>query len=155
MQPFFTKRVSAFVCHICSLTSELGFDSGTLLGLSGRKIPPNTCVLRYSSNPVLLCCPATPTGCGLSQPWSSTVDNWRRKTEEFLQQSQNHLRPQLCVFVIKTTTGSVPDRKISIRACVCLFFEICVLASTRSVLFLKVTRCHIVVSVRDFLSALC
>ena len=45
--------------------------------------------------------------------------------------------------------------KVLAGACVCLFFEICVLVSTRDVLFWKVTRCYIVVSVSDFLSAQC
>ena len=52
-------------------------------------------------------------------------------------------------------TQSVPDRRISRRICVCLFFEICVLVSTWSVLFWKVTGCYNVVSACDFLSARC
>ena len=43
--------------------------------------------------------------------------------------------------LLKTTTWSVPDRGISRITCVCLFFEICVLVSTPSVLFWKVTGC--------------
>ena len=46
----------------------------------------------------------------------------------------------------------MPDWRITKRACVCRFFEICVLVSTRIVLFWKVTGCYIVVSC-DFLSA--
>ena len=38
---------------------------------------------------------------------------------------------------------------------VCLFFEVCVQVSTRNVLFWKVTRCCIVISALDFLSARC
>ena len=49
----------------------------------------------------------------------------------------------------------VPYRRISIRACVCLFFKICVLVSTWSVLFWKVTRRCIFISALDFLSTRC
>ena len=56
----------------------------------------------------------------------------------------NHIitRDRNCRSVLlKITTQSCSDRRISRRACVCLFFEICVLVSTRSVLFWKVTGC--------------
>ena len=57
--------------------------------------------------------------------------------------------------VTKRTTQSVLDWGINRRACVCLFFEICVMVSTWNVLFWKVSGCNVVVSVRDFLFALC
>ena len=55
----------------------------------------------------------------------------------------------------KNNKTKCPDRRISRRACVCLLFEICVLVSTRTVLFWKVTRCYIVILACDFLSARC
>ena len=96
---------------------------------------------------VLLCRPATPTGCVLSPPRRSTVDSWRSRDNHIIT-----LDSQLQVCVIKTTTGSVPDQRISRRTCVS-FFEICVLVSTQSVIFWKVARGYIVISVRDFLPA--
>ena len=98
--------------------------------------------------------PVTPTGCTSSPPRRSAVDSWHCKAKEFPRLSHNHSRPQLKVCVM-TPTRSVPNAKISRRACVCLVFEICVLVSTQSVLFWKVTRCYIVFSVLDFLSAQC
>ena len=116
---------------------SFGYGGGLTLTSTTYLIPPDVCPLRYGSDPVLLHRPAPPS-----------VVFW-------VQATLWDCRPQLKVCVIKTTAGSVSDWRISRRACVCLFFEICVLASTRTVLFWKVTGCYIVVSVLDFLSARC
>ena len=44
------------------------------------------------------------------------------------------------VCVINLTTWNVLDRRISRRACICLFFESCMLVSTQNILFLKSNR---------------
>ena len=72
---------------------------------------------------------------------TSMVDSWlRRQSSSRVNHIISHNHSYRSV-LLKTTTRSVPDRRISRRACVCLFCEICVLVSTQSVLFWKITGC--------------
>ena len=105
------------------------------------QFPLDTCPLRCGSDPVLLRRPPIPTGCDLSPPRRSTLDSWlSRQRSSHDNHIITHDRSYRSV-LLKTITWSVPNQGISRRACVCLFFEICVLVSTRSVLFWKVTGC--------------
>ena len=71
------------------------------------EIQPDTSPLRYGSGLVLLC------------HTRSGNPHWLH----FVQYCpQLELRPQLQVCVINTTAQSVPDRRISRRACICFFF---------------------------------
>ena len=108
------------------------------------------CLLRLtpSFHWICVCCVAAPiwfcSAVQQSPPVAvrhSTVDSWHHEARS---SCDNHIITPDCSYrsvLLKKTTQSVPDQRFSRRACVCLFFESCVLVSTRSVLFWKVNGC--------------
>ena len=115
---------------------DLNFSSHTR-----PQFPLDTCVLRYGSDPVLLCCLAIPTSCVLILLWyDRQLAAQGRGVPEIITGSLATAVIGICHK--KKTSGL--NRRISRGACVCLF-EICVLMSTWSVLFFRSNRmlyCH-------------
>ena len=97
--------------------------------------------------------------CKICRPWCSSLRDTLSGSDlvllHHLLSNNPHWLHYESVCVIKTTTRSAPDWRSGRRACVCLYFLRFVFFDILSVLLWKVTGCHIVVSVHDFLSAWC